>query len=182
MGGLIFSCIVLFIIIQSVKKSASQNGGAANRKTGDTVSKSRMPAATNTPYRSRNTSQNTLQNTSQNTSQYASQNAPQNTSQYISQSKSLMPEKTEGNSTNSTTEYLAQKAKEDAVEHAREKYEEQKRLQESRGGLAVAERLIEGDSVPRGKQCVICGYCAAENLIPMVPRGRYSCYFCREPL
>ncbi len=83
---------------------------------------------------------------------------------------------------NSTTAYLMEKAEADAREHAREKYEEQKRLHEASGGLVVAERLFDGDPVPQGKRCAACGYCGAENLVPMVPRMRYSCYFCREPL
>lgn len=83
---------------------------------------------------------------------------------------------------NSTTAYLMEKAEADAREHAKEKFEEQKRLYETRGGLAVAERYLEGESIPQGKRCVNCGYCGAENLIPMIPRTKYSCYFCREPL
>ena len=83
---------------------------------------------------------------------------------------------------NSTTAYLMEKAEEDAKQHAKEKYEEQKRLYETRGGLAVAERYLDGDLIPQGKRCVKCGYCGAENLVPMVPRTRYRCYFCREPL
>lgn len=83
---------------------------------------------------------------------------------------------------NSTTAYLMEKAEADAREHAKEKYEEQKRLHETRGGLAVAERYLEGDIIPQNKRCVNCGYCGAENLVPMIPRTRYSCYFCREPL
>lgn len=83
---------------------------------------------------------------------------------------------------NSTTAYLMEKAEADAREHAKEKYEEQKRLYETRGGLAVAERYLDGESIPQGKKCINCGYCGAENLIPMMPRTKYSCYFCREPL
>ncbi len=83
---------------------------------------------------------------------------------------------------NDTTAYLMEKAEADAREHQREKYEEQKRLYETRGGLAVAERYLDGESVPQGKRCVNCGYCAAQNLIPRMPGTRYSCYFCREPL
>lgn len=82
----------------------------------------------------------------------------------------------------STTAYLMEKAEADAREHEKEKYEEQKRLYETRGGLAVAERYLEGEMIPNGKRCINCGYCGAENLIPMIPRTRYSCYFCREPL
>ena len=82
----------------------------------------------------------------------------------------------------STTAYLMEKAEADAKEHAKEKFEEQKRLYETRGGLPVAERHFEGDPLPQGRQCVKCGYCGAENLLPMTPRTRYSCYFCREAL
>jgi len=82
----------------------------------------------------------------------------------------------------STMAYLEEKARQDAAEHAREKWEETKRLNQNYGGFRVAQRLFEGDSVPGGQKCVICGYCGAENLVPLVPRERYSCYFCREPL
>lgn len=82
----------------------------------------------------------------------------------------------------STMAYLEEKAKQDAAEHAREKWEETKRLNQNYGGLRVAQRLFEGDSVPGGQKCVVCDYCGAENLVPMMPRERYSCYFCREPL
>lgn len=82
----------------------------------------------------------------------------------------------------STMEYLEEKARQDAAEHARDKWEENKRLHQNYGGLRVAERLFDGDTVPGGKKCVVCNYCGAENLLPMMPRERYSCYFCREPL
>lgn len=87
-----------------------------------------------------------------------------------------------GGEEESTTAYLAKKAEEDAREHAREKWEEEKRLREAKGGLIVAQRYLDGDPVPNGQRCVACGYCGAENLVPMMPRTRYSCYFCREPL
>ncbi len=82
----------------------------------------------------------------------------------------------------STMEYLEEKARQDAAEHARDKWEENMRLHQNYGGLRVAERLFDGDTVPGGKKCSVCEYCGAENLIPMIPRERYSCYFCREPL
>lgn len=82
----------------------------------------------------------------------------------------------------STMEYLEEKARQDAAEHARDKWEENKRLNRNYGGLRVAERLPAGDTAPDGKKCVICDYCGAENLIPMLPRERFGCYFCREPL
>lgn len=82
----------------------------------------------------------------------------------------------------STMAYLEEKARQDAEEHAREKQEEAQRLHKNFGGLRVAERLYEGNAVPNGKRCIICGYCGAENLVPMMPRERYSCFFCREPI
>ena len=84
--------------------------------------------------------------------------------------------------TASTMAYLEEKARQDAVEHAREKQEEAQRLHKNFGGLRVAERLYEGDTVPNGKRCIVCGYCGAENLVPTIPRERYSCFFCREPI
>lgn len=82
----------------------------------------------------------------------------------------------------SVTDYLAEKARKDQIEHAREKQQESRRLAEKSGGLTPAERLYDGDPVPNGKFCVCCSYCAAENLIPVGSRMKYSCYFCREPL
>ena len=82
----------------------------------------------------------------------------------------------------SVTDYLAEKARKDQIEHAREKQQESQRLAEKSGGLTPAERLYDGDPIPNGKFCVCCSYCAAENLIPVGSCMKYSCYFCREPL
>jgi hypothetical protein len=102
------------------------------------------------------------------------------------QTQQRMPSKTKVEAMkedgHTTTAYLQEKADADAREHAMEKYEEQRRQQDAGRGMTPAERLYPGDSVPQGRRCVICGYCAAENLVPMVPRTKYSCYFCREPL
>lgn len=106
-------------------------------------------------------------------------NSGQQTVRHTAAQSAIQEAKEDGNT---TTAYLMEKAEADAREHAKEKYEEQKRLYETRGGLAVAERFLDGDSVPQGKRCVNCGYCGAENLVPMMPKTNYSCYFCREPL
>ncbi|MCM1252935.1 MAG: hypothetical protein NC321_08940 [Clostridium sp.] len=82
----------------------------------------------------------------------------------------------------STMAYLEEKARQDEIEHAKEKQEETRRLYRNAGGLRAAERLYEGDGVPNGKRCVICDYCGAENLVPTASREQYSCYFCREAL
>ena len=82
----------------------------------------------------------------------------------------------------STTAYLNEKARQDAIEHAREEREEAMRLHKAYGGLRVAERLYLGDSIPQGRQLCVCGYCGAENLLPQATREQFCCYFCREPL
>ncbi len=96
--------------------------------------------------------------------------------------KKPLAERQNKNEPESTLAYLEEKARQDAMEHEMEKREEARRLYESSGGLRPAQRLYEGDSVPGGCKCVICGYCAAENLVPVSTRERFSCYFCREPL
>ncbi len=98
------------------------------------------------------------------------------------QKKSAESQTKSENEPESTLAYLEEKARQDAMEHEMEKREEARRLYESSGGLRPAQRLYEGDSVPGGCKCVICGYCAAENLVPVSTRERFSCYFCREPL
>ena len=99
--------------------------------------------------------------------------------QQVPKSGQTQPSESE---TGSTMAYLEEKARQDAEEHAKEKREETQRLHKNFGGLRVAERLYEGNSVPNGKRCIVCGYCGAENLVPMMPREHYSCYFCREQI
>ena len=111
--------------------------------------------------------------------QTAAQTRPTQAAQQKSTQSAIQEAKEDGHS---TTAYLMEKAEADAREHAKEKFEEQKRLYETRGGLAVAERYLEGDSIPQGKRCVNCGYCGAENLIPIITKTKYSCFFCIEPL
>lgn len=127
---------------------------------------------------------NSLPNTTVTTQPHPTQatsthNSGQQTMRHTADQSAIQEAKEDGNI---TTAYLMEKAEADAREHAKEKYEEQKRLYETRGGLAVAERFLDGDTVPQGKRCVNCGYCSAENLVPMMPKTKYSCYFCREPL
>ncbi len=138
---------------QNTERGAQGSGNVRGMSAGQTMGTGRMPAP------------------------------PQGTSRRAAKQKAAQDAVREAREDgNNTTAYLMEKAQEDAREHAREKYEEQKRLAASRGGLPVAERYLLGDSVPQGKRLVNCGYCGAENLIPMVPRTRYSCYFCRETL
>ena len=71
----------------------------------------------------------------------------------------------------STTAYLAKKAQEDAREHAKDKWEEEKRLRETRGGLAVAERHFEGDPFRKER-----GVWSA-----VIVRRKIWCPWCLEP-
>lgn len=166
-----FELIIVAIIVVWIikKKNGVLKGSDSNRTMPNTTTTTAKPGSGN------NNSGNAYKGIH---TSYSSGN--HNKPVRRSQTKSAVQEAKEDG--NATTAYLMEKAEADAREHEREKYEEQKRLHEASGGLAVAERLLDGDPVPQNKKCVICGYCAAENLIPMIPRTRYSCYFCREPL
>lgn len=83
----------------------------------------------------------------------------------------------------STTEYLKQKALEDAKLHREEKRQEDIRWNRETGGRMRGRRYLYGDSVPQGMRIVKCGYCGAENLISgRMAKEEYTCYFCREIL
>lgn len=166
---IIFICVTVYKRVQRAK----ENGGVRGNNS--------VPNTTVTPANQHSASGRPATPVSGNTGMgRAPQNAGRTQTQQRTVAKSAIEEAKEDG--NSTTAYLMEKAEADAREHAKEKYEEQKRLYETRGGLAVAERYLDGDPIPQGKRCVNCGYCGAENLVPMIPRTRYSCYFCREAL
>ncbi|MBP3475390.1 MAG: hypothetical protein J6K48_03610 [Lachnospiraceae bacterium] len=170
-----FELIVIIIIIVWVikkKQKDAAGGPKGNGQIPNTTVTTANPKGNNR-YAGRSTNAGTNIN-------MGNGSAHQRRSLHQTGKKSAIEEAKEDG--HSTTAYLMEKAEADAREHEKEKYEEQMRLHRASGGLAVAERLFDGDPVPQGKRCVICGYCAAENLVPMVPRTRYSCYFCREPL
>ena len=164
---IIIFCVAIYKRVQRTK----QEGGGSVK--GNNV----PPNTTVTPP--------PVNNNTRPSAQQASQRRP---AQSMTQSRPAQPKSVQSaiqeakEDGHSTTAYLMEKAEADAKEHAKEKFEEQKRLYETRGGLAVAERYLDGDIIPQGKRCVNCGYCGAENLVPMMPRTKYSCYFCREPL
>lgn len=177
MFGLIFWIIIILCIVRYRRNQAGQNGYGNGTNMGG------MPPIDNRPM------QNQPSNNGQ---QY---NNPQQ--YYNPQPKYYNPQKlTETKTTNvsevkaeaseaepgSTLAYLEEKARQDAREHAREKREETMRLNKNYGGLHAAERRYDGDSIPRGKKCITCAYCGAENLVPTNMREKYSCYFCREAL
>ena len=63
------------------------------------------------------------------------------------QTQPQQPQQSQASQQSSTMAYLEEKAKQDEIEHAREKQEEARRLHQNYGGLRAAERLYEGDSL-----------------------------------
>ena len=164
---IIFFCVFIYKKVQRTKEEGSGSVRDSNVPPNTTV----------TPPPVNNNTRPPVQQASQRRpTQSMTQPRPAKTK---STQSAIQEAKEDGHS---TTAYLMEKAEADAREHAKEKFEEQKRLYETRGGLAVAERYLDGDIIPQGKRCVNCGYCGAENLVPMIPKTKYSCYFCREPL
>ena len=172
-----FEILVIIFIGIAIYKKVQQ----ARQESGSPHGNNSLPNTTVTSPSTNNTTRPPMQRTMQDIPvQSMTQSRPMQTaSKHKSAQVAIQEAREDGNS---TTAYLMEKAEADAKEHAKEKYEEQKRLYETRGGLAVAERYLDGDSIPQGKKCINCGYCGAENLVPMMPRTKYSCYFCREPL
>lgn len=82
----------------------------------------------------------------------------------------------------STMGYLHEKAKQDEEEHRKEEAETARKMRQRSDGRTPGRQLLLGDPVPANCRCVICGYCGAENLLPLNSRDKYCCYFCREAL
>lgn len=82
----------------------------------------------------------------------------------------------------STTDYLNRKAAMDEREHRAEQLEQKRAERQNYGDIVYAGRWMEGDPVPQSRRLVECGYCGAENLVPLHDKKRYHCYFCREKL
>lgn len=179
--------IIIYLTVIKISKRMKENGGSVKRNNS-------LPNTTVTMSNQQNNCPQNAgsQNGNLNPSPYVSQNSGKGAVPTYNAAKPSVQPRTAQTSQktiqeakedgHSTTAYLMEKAEADAREHAKEKYEEQRRLHETRGGLAVADRYLVGDLIPNGKRCINCGYCGAENLIPMIPKTRYSCYFCREPL
>lgn len=170
-----FELIVIIIIVMLVinKKQKNTEGGPKGNGQLPNTTVNTANSKGNNSYAGRNTHAGANVN-------MGNGSAHQRRNLHQTGKKSAIEEAKEDG--HSTTAYLMEKAEADAREHEKEKYEEQMRLHRASGGLAVAERLFDGDPVPQGKRCIVCDYCAAENLVPMVSKTRYSCYFCREPL
>lgn len=177
MFGLIFWIIIILCIVRYRKNQAGQNGYGNGTNMGN------MTPIDNSTIQNQPSNSGQQYNNPQ-SKYYNPQQTVQKTTN-VSETKVNVPEvKTETPETEpgSTLAYLEEKARQDAREHAREKREEAMRLNKNYGGLRTAERRYDGDSIPRGKKCITCAYCGAENLVPTNMREKYSCYFCREAL
>lgn len=184
MAGLIFWIIIIFCIVRYRRNQFGQNGYGNGTNMGD------EPRIDNRPVQNQ-PSNNGQQNN--NPQQYYNpqpkyynpqQQTGRKTTNVSEAGTNASGAKTEASEaeSGSTLAYLEEKARQDAREHAREKWEETKRLNKNYGGLRAAERHYDGDSIPSGKRCIVCAYCGAENLVPTNMREKYSCYFCREAL
>ncbi len=89
---------------------------------------------------------------------------------------------TDGDGEISTTEYLAQKAREDEREHAMDDYRTRKTITEN-GRIRLASMIPDDGTVPSGCRIRICGYCGAENVLKNSDYAPdFQCYFCHTPL
>ena len=89
---------------------------------------------------------------------------------------------TDGDGKISTTEYLAQKAREDEAEHRKDEYMTKQKLTQG-GTLRLGLRIPDDGILPRGTRIVYCGYCGADNVVPNgVSEKGFHCYFCHEQL
>lgn len=82
----------------------------------------------------------------------------------------------------STTAYLEEKAKQDRMEHEKERMESARRDKQKYGGHLTALRYMLGDPIPSGHKLFKCPYCGAENVVKMNYIGDRDCYFCRTHL
>lgn len=165
---------IIYVVLHKVK----QKGNGSSYRSSDTTNGSYTPP-TRTGVPTTTTTTLGSSTTAKTSAPFVSHSQTQAKAQSESDSFAWPDEETDEGS---VTDYLAEKARQDQISHAEEKREENRRLDVKSGGRQAAERLYEGDLVPNGKHCVVCAYCAANNLIPNGSRIRYSCYFCREPL
>lgn len=158
MGNLIFAIIIAVIIINSAKRAKGKGSGTS----GD--SGRRRPAGDTGPL---------FKGTWQ-----AAETVRKKKTAPRRQTASTEPDEEL-----STTEYLRQKALEDAREHAEEKQKENLRLYHETGGKMPGQRHLEWEDIPKGMRLVRCNYCGAQNLIPERSSSKnFTCYFCREDL
>ncbi|MDE6748217.1 MAG: hypothetical protein K2K21_04020 [Lachnospiraceae bacterium] len=179
MASIVFWILIIYCIVRYRRNQSGQNGNGNGTNMGD------MPTINNRPTQNQSSNYGQRQYNNPQPAYYNPQKLTETKTTNVSDTKPKLSEvKTEASEAEpgSTLAYLEEKARQDAREHAREKREEAMRLNKNYGGLRAAERRYDGDSIPRGKRCITCAYCGAENLVPTNMREKYSCYFCREAL
>ncbi len=166
----LISIFIFYIIIRSFRKKA-----AGDESKPDTPSKSAQQSAevfrNPQPVQSRPTTTTSRPATSS----YTSHNPVSTASQAKKPAQGEPPK-------HSTMGYLHEKAKQDEEEHRKEEAETARKMKQRSDGRIPGRQLLLGDPVPANCRCVICGYCGAENLLPLNSRDKYCCYFCREAL
>lgn len=80
------------------------------------------------------------------------------------------------------TAFLSRKADEGQKSQIAEDRKEELFRKQEATQLRIAGRLNFADPIPNGSRVEVCGYCGAENLVPMNSSEPYKCYFCREKL
>ena len=165
----LISIFIFYIIIRSFRKKA-----AGDERKSDTPSKPAQQSAE--VFRNPQPVQSSPTATSRPaTSSYTSHNPVSTASQAKKPAQGEPPK-------HSTMGYLHEKAKQDEEEHRKEEAETARKMRQRSDGRIPGRQLLLGDPVPANCRCVICGYCGAENLLPLNSRDKYCCYFCREAL
>ncbi|MBE5872252.1 MAG: hypothetical protein E7294_13525 [Lachnospiraceae bacterium] len=153
---LVVSLVIWIIILSLIKKRKKKGQNVQTLSTG-----TQMPRPTAQPVRNR---------------QQGSPNAV--TKPVPSGQKNAIRQEVQ----ESTTAYLDRKAKQDEIEHRKEALEQRREEQKNYGRINYALRWYEGDPVPDSQKIIKCGYCGAENMVPVRGGRHFNCYFCREEL
>lgn len=184
MEGIIFFIIVFFLMIKSGKKKNKSNNNSSsildNMQQSNKINYGVTSATSASSYGSAQEAVNAVkQRQNEIGSRTQSSTTATNERSSVNTHASNSVQQKEGQS---MTAYLGEKAWKDQVEHAKEKAEENARVNQKYGGRPTALRYILGDPVPFGFHLKICPYCAAENLVRLDDKRILSCYFCRTQL
>lgn len=173
MFGFIFTIIIICIVVNSIKRQNSRKSNYDSSKT--TYSSTSQNVQ---PYR-QNPGTYQRQQTTGVTGQTArSRGTAMQTPQAVRTAQAAQTSQKE----TSTMDYLNEKAKQDQREHAIEKMQEQKRVDQLHGNRPVGGRYMLGDPIPAGMKIVNCGYCGAENIVKIGYHSGCDCCFCRSHL
>lgn|GEM_PF-5413284 len=184
MGAIVLIIVILIIVYKAPKKNNSSDPFSI-RSGGSLPQTPVTGAQTNTSYRQNFAGTKSPSFTGANAAgaqtAVASSIALREAKKAEMEAKKQAPA-TEADKKPKTTDYLAEKAKQDEIQHVIEKREEQQRVERKYGGQPTGMRYLLGDPVPAGMRIVVCEYCGAENLVKITYHGGCDCYFCRTAL